>query len=129
MKSAIPGDKNIAYQTPPYNPLSNIVERWHLTLVSILRAMGPEMGVKAACLAYNTTVHTSRGQTPFFAMFGCKATLPVNWIYPVPCPWTDTVWDEVIRVQHLLHYCVRVEEPNQRTNLTNKPINQRSISQ
>ena len=44
-------------KTPPYNPSSNIIERWHRTIVSILRTMGREMqnewdlGVKAACLA------------------------------------------------------------------------------
>ena len=60
-------------RTPPYNPSSNILERWHRTIVSILRTMGREMqnewdlGVKAACLAYNTTVHGSTGQTLFFA--------------------------------------------------------------
>ena len=58
--------------------------------MSILRAKGQEiqeewdLGVKAACLAYNTTMHTSTGQTPFFAMFGQEAMLSVNWIYPVP---------------------------------------------
>ena len=30
-------------KTPPYNPSSNIVERWHRTIVSILRTMGSEM--------------------------------------------------------------------------------------
>ena len=29
-------------------------------------------GVKADCLAYNTTVHGSMGQTPIFATFGEK---------------------------------------------------------
>lgn len=53
--------------------------------MGILRAMRREMqddwdlGVKAACLAYNTTMHTSIGQTPFFAMFGQEASLPLNW--------------------------------------------------
>ena len=42
-----------------------------------------DLGVKVACLAYNTTVHTSTGKTPYFAMFGQEATLPVNWIYLV----------------------------------------------
>ena len=32
-----------------------------------------DLGVKAACLAYNTTVHSSIGQTPFFATFGREA--------------------------------------------------------
>jgi len=43
-----------------------------------------DLAVKATCLAYNTTLQTSTGQTLFFAMFGWKVTLPVNWIYPLP---------------------------------------------
>jgi len=92
-------------KTPPYYPSFNIIERWHRTIVSILRTMGREMqnewdlGVKAACLAYNTTVHSSTGQTPFFATFGREATVPVHWIYPTPKPdremelsdWTETM--------------------------------------
>ena len=56
-------------RTPQYNPSSNIVEQRHRRIVGILRTMGFEMqnewdlGVKAACLAYNTMVHSSTGQT------------------------------------------------------------------
>ena len=92
-------------KTPPYNSSSNIVERWHRTIVSILRTMGSEMqnewdlDVKAACLAYNTTVHSSTGQTPFFATFGREAIVPIHWVYPIPKPdaemdvsaWTETI--------------------------------------
>ena len=44
-------------KTAPYNPSSNLVEKWHRTLLSLLRRMGSDMqsdwdlGVKAACLA------------------------------------------------------------------------------
>ena len=75
-------------RTPPYNPSSNIVERWHRTIVGKLRTMGREMqnewdqGVKAASLAYNTTVHGSTGQTPFLANFGREAIVPIHWVYP-----------------------------------------------
>ena len=79
-------------KTPPYNPSLNIIERWHRTIVSILRTMGREMqnerhlGVKAACRAYNTTVHSSTGQTPYFATFGREAIVPIHWVYPIPKP-------------------------------------------
>ena len=92
-------------RTPPYNPSSNIVEQSHRSILSILRTMGREMqnewdlGVKAACLAYNTTVHSSTGQTPFFATFGREAIVPIHWVYPIPRPeaekdvsaWTETI--------------------------------------
>ena len=60
--------------TPP-----NMIERCYRTIMSILKTMGREMqeewdlGVKAACLAYITTVHTGIGQTQFFATFGREA--------------------------------------------------------
>ena len=58
-----------------------------------------DLGVKAACLAYNTTIHNSTGQTPFFATFGRKAIVPVHWIYLNPkadseselLDWTETI--------------------------------------
>ena len=34
--------------------------------------------------AYNTTVSSSTGVTPQYAMFGCKATLSVDWVFPTP---------------------------------------------
>ena len=40
-----------------------------------------DLGVKAACLAYNTPVHTSTGQTSLFATFGRESNPPVNLIY------------------------------------------------
>ena len=45
---------------------------------------------------YNSTMHSSTGQMPFYAMLGWKATLPVNWIYPVPKAYREmelSDWD------------------------------------
>ena len=52
-----------------------------------------DLGVKAACLAYDTMDHMGTGQTPFFT------TLPVHWVYPVSkadiemefSTWTETL--------------------------------------
>ena len=57
--------------------------------MGILRTMGREMqnewdlGVKATCLAYNTTVHGSTGQTPFFATLWREAIVLIHWVYPI----------------------------------------------
>ena len=59
-----------------------------------------DLGVKAACLAYNTTVHSSTGQTPFFATFGREAIVPIHWVYPIPKPDAEkdvTAWTETIQ--------------------------------
>ena len=34
--------------------------------------------------AYNTTVSSSTGVTPHYAMFVQEATLPVDWMFPTP---------------------------------------------
>ena len=127
-------------RTPPYNPLSNIVERWHRTIVGILRTMGREMqnkiGVKAACLAYNTTVHSSTGQIPFFATFGREAIVPIHWVYPIPKPDVEkdvSAWTETIQERFLTAYA-GMREKQQQTVRRNaqyyKPIlNQFNVGQ
>ena len=88
-------------KTPPYNPSSNIVERWHRTILSILRTMGREMQNEwASCLSCNTTVHSSTGQTPFFATLWREAIVPIHWVYPIPKPDSEmnvSAWMETIQ--------------------------------
>ena len=38
--------------------------------------------IEAHCKLHYNRAYYSTGQTPFFAMFGQEATLPVYWIYP-----------------------------------------------
>ena len=79
-----------------YNPSSNIVEGWHRTIVSILRTMDRkirnewDLGVKSACLAYNTKVHSSTSQTPFLATFEREA----NSSHPLGLPNPQTLCRE-----------------------------------
>ena len=76
--------------TPPYNPSSNPVERFHRTLTAMLRTRGLEIHdnwdllLNASVFAYNTTVSSSTGVMPHYvwAIFGLEATLPVDWVLP-----------------------------------------------
>ena len=120
-------------RTPPYNPSSNIVEQWHRIIVIILRTMGREMqnkwelGVKAACLAYYTVVHSITGQTLFFATFGREAIVPIHWVYPIPKPDVNDVsaWTETMQERFQTAYA-RIRERQQQTVRRNaqyyKPI-------
>ena len=56
-------------------------------------------GLGVTQVTYNTTVHSSTGQTPFFATFWREAIVPIHWVYPIPKPnaerdvsaWTETI--------------------------------------
>ena len=76
--------------TPPYNPSSNHVKHFHRTITAMLLTRGPgvqdnwDLWLNASVFAYNTTVSSSTGVTPYYAMFRCKAALPVGWVFPTP---------------------------------------------
>ena len=76
--------------TPPYNPSSNPVERFHRTLTAMLRTQGPgvqenrDLWLNASVFVYNTTVSCSTGVTLHYAMFGPEMTPPVDWVFPTP---------------------------------------------
>ena len=93
--------------TPPYNPSSIPVERFHRTLIAMLRTRGEgiqdnwDLWVNASVFAYNTTVSSSTRVTPQYAMFGREATLPVDWVFPTPLAerrtmyqWTEDTLEE-----------------------------------
>ena len=76
--------------TPPYNPRSNPIERFHRTLNQILRTFmdrddpGWERYLPMSCLAYNSKCHSATGQTPFLIWMGREARLPIDIIVPTP---------------------------------------------
>ena len=87
--------------TPPYNPNSNPVERFHRTLNQIfttyLRRDDPNwfryLGM--ATLAYNTKVNVTTRVTPFEAWFGRRCRMPLDLILPTPQRRFDNVHESV----------------------------------
>ena len=76
-----------------------------------------DLGVKAAFLAYNTMVHDSMGQTPFFATFGREAIVPIHWVSPITKPDAEkdvSAWTETIQERFQTAY-VRMRERKQQT--------------
>ena len=75
-------------RTTPYHPqCDGMVERYNRTLLNMLATHYKEhpwdweQHLHKVCIAYNTSVHTSTGYTPFYLMFGQQACLPVDVIY------------------------------------------------
>ena len=79
-------------RTTPYHPQSDgLVERFNRTLLSMLACCVEkhpfqwEEQLRKVCFAYNTSVHSTTGYTPFYLMFGRQARLPVD-LYNIPMP-------------------------------------------
>ena len=76
--------------TTPYHPESDgLVECFNRTLISMLATtvhdnpIDWESHLKKVCMAYNTSVHSSTGFSPFYLMFGRQAKLPLDIVYPL----------------------------------------------
>ena len=74
--------------TPTYNPKSNTVERAHQDLHRMLRALIESTGqtweelLPEALFAIRTARNRYTGVTPFFALYGREAAMPIDHIYP-----------------------------------------------
>ena len=78
--------------TPPYTPSSNRIERSHLTIGRLIRAdrsvearEWPQK-LQSAVFAYNTCNNRAIGCSPFEVVFGQKAILPVDFLFPFQKP-------------------------------------------
>jgi len=82
--------------TPTYNPRSNKVERLHRVLGDILRSnqTGPAhqwvSKIPLALFAYRTTVSNVTGVTLYQAMFGVNSRVPIDVLFPMPVPATES---------------------------------------
>ena len=84
--------------TTPYHPQSDgLVERFNQTLIDTLATtVGDhprewEWHLSKLCVAYNTTVRSSTGFTPFYLMLRRQAKLPIDVVCGIPSPASDSV--------------------------------------
>ena len=71
--------------TTPYHPQGDgLVERANRTILSMLATVVKdhhkdwESHLRATCMAYNSSIQSTTGQSPFFLMFGRRARIPVD---------------------------------------------------
>ena len=73
------------------------MERLNRTLLSMLATAATdhpfdwEKHLHRLCMAYNTSVHPTTGQTPLFLMYGLQVRMPVDLMYGMPSPNLATV--------------------------------------
>lgn len=91
---------------PVENPQSNLVERFHRSLNSMFRVFLDredttwDRWLAPAVFCYNTKTCSSTGQTPFKAMFGREATLPLHLVMEVPQKKYENVHEFVKSIQN-----------------------------
>ena len=75
-------------RTTPYHPqCDGLVEHFNWTLLNMLATCTEdhpgdwEQHVRKVCMAYNMSIQSSTGFSPFYLMFGQQARLPIDLIY------------------------------------------------
>ena len=87
--------------TPPYNPNSNPVERFHRTLSGMMRTILERedkewpKALPSISLAYNSKTNSSTGVTPSLAFTGREVKIPVDLVIGVPHQEARSVHEHV----------------------------------
>ena len=95
--------------TTPYHPQSDgLVERFNQTLLSMLATCLEDhpnewdQYLSKLCMAYNSSVQSTTGYSPYFLMFGRDAHLPMGIIYYTTTPDGIEQCAAYVKSQHAL---------------------------
>lgn len=93
--------------TTPYHPESNsLCERFNRTLHNLLRTLGHDKKrqwakyLHEAVHAYNTTIHSSTGYSPFYLMFLRECRLPIDLVLGTRSDLSDGPTEEWVSAHH-----------------------------
>ena len=96
-------------RTTPYHPqCDGLVERFNRTLKHMLATtlrnhpFDWENRLRKVCMAYNTSVHSTTGYTPFYLMFGREARLPIDIAYCTKQPVAESAGGYATRMKQSL---------------------------
>ena len=113
-------------ETPPYNPQSNLVERFHRVMNAIMRCYMDrgdrnwESYIPMCCFAYNTKINSTTGVTPFEAFLGRPAKLPIDLVIPTPDQqWVNTdayIQETLMRFREMYAFMQKHTEATFRRN-------------
>ena len=70
--------------------------------------------------ASNTTMSSSNGVTPHYAMFGREVTLPVDWVFPTPSAENRTIYQWTGDMLEGRQRAFKVEECSRMHSCTNR---------
>ena len=100
-------------RTTPYHPQSDgLIESFNRTILDMLATAANKHPFNwesqlRLCFAYNTNVHPTTVESPFFLMFGRQVCLPVDFMY-----------DNPVQNQSLYHSTCRNSAPSWKKHIT-----------
>jgi len=101
-------------RTTPYHPQSDgLVERFNRTLLDMLATASQERPfdwedhLRRLCMAYNSSVHSTTGYTPFYLMYGRQARMPIDIMYGMPSAQPKELSEYAANLRQSLEHAYR----------------------
>ena len=101
-------------RTTAYHPqCDGLVERFNRTLQNMITTITTdhsfdwEEALPKVCIAYNTTIHSTTGYSPFYLMYGREPRLPIDIVYGTQSPSPDNFVRQSHKLMEQAYHRVR----------------------
>lgn len=101
-------------RTTAYHPqCDGLVERFNRTLQNMIATITTdhpfdwEEALPKVCIAYNTTIHSTTGYSPFYLMYGREPRLPIDIVYGTQSPSPDNFVQQSHKLMEQAYHRVR----------------------